>query len=109
MWGALATDLEAHLAFEEDVIFPAYAKQSPACRDLVKRLVAEHAVIRELFEEIGVTIQLHAIRAWTIEVLVELLREHAAVENERIYPWVALEARTWAPRSDGPLTGAAAS
>ena len=95
VWGAFAADVEAHLAFEEDVLFPAFAKQSTDCRKLVNRLDVEHAVIRELLEEIGLSIQLHVIRVWTIEVFVELMREHAEVENERLYPWVELEARSW--------------
>ena len=49
-----------------------------------------------VLEEIGLSIQLHVIRVWTIEVFVELMREHAEVENERLYPWVELEARSWA-------------
>lgn len=97
-WESFAADIESHLAFEETVLFPVFAKQSVECRALVKRLVLEHAVIRELIEEIGIAIQLHQVRAWTIEVLVELMREHAAIESERIYPWIELEARPWSTR-----------
>lgn len=105
VWSQFAADVEAHLAFEEDVLFPAYAKQSQECKELVKRLVGEHAVLRELLLEIGVAIQLHDIRVWTIEVFVELLREHAAVENEHIYPWVELEARQWSRRGKASASG----
>ena len=104
-WAAFSTDIEAHLAFEETVLFPAFAKQSAECSALVKRLALEHAVIRELIEEIAIAIQLHQVRAWTIELLVELMREHAAVENERIYPWAELEARPWSDEVVLPATG----
>lgn len=69
----------AHLAFEEEVVFPAFAKQSAECTALVKRLVGEHAAIRELLDENGIAIQ-------------------------RIYPWIELESRAW---SDSTVAGAA--
>jgi hemerythrin-like domain-containing protein len=103
-WRALAADVDAHLQFEEEVLFPVFAKQSTECRDLVKRLVLEHAVIRELLEEIAIGIQLHQVRPWTIEVVIDLMREHAAVESERLYPWIELEGRPW---SAGARAGAA--
>ena len=99
VWGAFSADVKAHLRFEEDMLFPAFAKRGTEYRKLVQRFVVEHAVFRELLDEIANAIQLHVIRAWTIEVFLELMREHAAEENERLYPWVELEARGWTTAS----------
>jgi iron-sulfur cluster repair protein YtfE (RIC family) len=91
-WRAFAIDLETHLAFEEEVLFPAYAQATIERRELVKRLVAEHAAIRQMLEHIGVEIQLHTIRASTVELFTDLMREHAALENIRLYPWARARA-----------------
>jgi hemerythrin-like domain-containing protein len=92
-WAAFSTDIEAHLAFEEAVLFPAYAKQGTECRALVKRLGVVHVAIRALIDEIRAAIRSRELRIWTIEVFVELMREHVAVENERIYPGIEHDAR----------------
>ena len=85
-WSSFASDLCDHLVFEEQAVFPVYAEQSKECRRLVEKLTAEHETIRELLDEIGVSVQTHEVRAYTIAALVQLLREHAALENTRIYP-----------------------
>ena len=104
VWRAFADDLEAHLAFEEEVLFPAYSHGSRERRELVRRLVGEHAAIRQLLEHIGVDIQLHTIRATTIEVFIDLMREHAAIENTELYPWLDLEGRALSMTKDPPHT-----
>jgi hemerythrin-like domain-containing protein len=96
VWKSFAADLEAHMAFEEEALFPAFGQGGIECRDLVKQLVGEHAAIRQLLEQIGIDIQLHTIRASTIELFTDLMREHAALENSRFYPWAELEGRAWA-------------
>jgi iron-sulfur cluster repair protein YtfE (RIC family) len=85
-WSSFASDLCDHLAFEERAVFPVCAEQDKECRRLVAKLTAEHDTIRELLDEIGVSIQTHEVRAYTIAALVQVLREHAALENARIYP-----------------------
>ena len=84
-WLAFAADLHAHFAFEEDMLFPAFAQQNRDARELVRSLVAEHAAARQLAEEIGLQLRRQDIRTSTLEVLSDLLREHAEVKNARIY------------------------
>ena len=85
-WATFSIDIGAHLAFEEAVLFPAYAEKGADCRALVKRLGVVHVAIRALMDEIRAAIEAHELRIWTLEVFVALMREHVAVENERIYP-----------------------
>lgn len=91
VWRVFAGDVERHLALEETELFPRYCRQGADCRSLVEELVAQHREIRRLLEELGVQIQLKAVRAPMIEAFVDLLRRHAALENARIYPWAAGE------------------
>jgi iron-sulfur cluster repair protein YtfE (RIC family) len=86
VWDDFADDLEAHLAFEEEEVFPALAKDAPA---LVERLTAQHEMIRRRLTELGVEIQVHTVRADTLETFVDALRQHAALENEQLYPRLA--------------------
>jgi len=85
-WLAFAADLHAHFAFEEDMLFPAFAQQSLEAGKLVQSLVAEHAAARQLAAEIGLQLRRQDVRTSTLEVLSDLLREHAEVKNARIYP-----------------------
>lgn len=87
VWDAFVDDIDDHFAFEEEVLFPVLAAQSPDDRALVERLLGQHAEVRGTLEQLGVQIQLHEIRAETIDRLVALLRAHAALERDRLYSW----------------------
>lgn len=99
VWSSFTADLEAHLAFEEAQLFPGFAAQGPACQVLVCRLCDQHVEFRELLTSIGLQIQLKEIRPATIEAFTALLREHAALESDTIYPWAARAA------SESPASG----
>jgi iron-sulfur cluster repair protein YtfE (RIC family) len=96
VWDGFAADLEDHFTFEETMVFPAFAQRGAHCRRVVSVLVREHAEIRRLLEELGLQIQLHEIRAATVEALVDRLRAHAELEDLEVYPWADLHR----PRED---------
>ncbi len=96
VWDDFADDLEAHLSFEEHEVFPLVAEAAPGGRELARRLREQHELIRRRLAELGVEIQLHILRADTLDAFVAALRAHAQLETDRLYPW--LEARTGAPR-----------
>jgi hypothetical protein len=73
-----------HLRAEEDEILPAYGEFDP---DDAAGIRNEHASIRARLYEIAVEVELHAIRAVTIEGIVEALRAHALHEDSGMYPW----------------------
>lgn len=100
-WSSFVRDIEEHLRFEEAQVFPEYSRWNPECRDLVDALSAQHAEILRLLESLGLQLQLHEIRATTIERFVELMRKHAEIENARIYPWLAHEGH---PEEPGAAT-----
>ncbi|MFZ6182792.1 hemerythrin domain-containing protein [Nannocystis pusilla] len=93
VWTGFTREIEDHFQFEQEQVFPGFARQSPECREMVDMLSAQHAKILQELESLGLQIQLHEIRAPTIERLVELMRKHAEVENTHIYPWLAREGR----------------
>jgi hypothetical protein len=93
VWSAFVRDIEEHFRFEEERVFPGFGRRGPECRELVDSLSAEHAEVRHSLESLGLQIQLHEIRATTIERFVDLMRKHAEVENAHIYPWLDLEGR----------------
>ena len=76
-----------HLAAEELVILPGYQVASPRDADVIR---ADHAAIRQLLFRVGLEIDLHLIRAHTVERLLAQLREHAEHEDTAMYPWAQL-------------------
>lgn len=86
VWSAFAADVEAHLRLEEEEVFPTLRERGPAQAELVARLVAEHDEIRRRLFTLGVEIQVHAIRADTIDAFLAAMRRHAERENAELYP-----------------------
>jgi hemerythrin-like domain-containing protein len=84
LWSAFDTRLRAHLELEERYVIPALAQSYP--RDAA-RLLAEHALIRASLLQLGVALDLHLSRAEMIARFVELLRWHAAREDQLLYAW----------------------
>lgn len=70
----------------EQATLTAYAEREP---DDARRLVDDHEVLRRLLLQLGVEVELHAIRAEQVAELVEFLHDHAAREERGLYPWIA--------------------
>jgi hemerythrin-like domain-containing protein len=94
VWDEFAQDVRAHLEFEETMLFPRLPADAPTVRALLDTLRAQHAEIRRQLEAIGVEIQLHGIRARTVDAFIELMRRHAALEDESLYPWALVRSRS---------------
>ena len=86
-WRELEAELLDHIAAEEEVILPGYAKHAP---DDAKRILEDHARIRELVTPVGVEIELHQTRASRLRLLTEALAAHAEHEDSLMYPWAEL-------------------
>jgi len=82
---AFASDVATHFDFEDEVVFPAIARRNLAGAELIRRLVAEHAAMEQLMEEIVEQFRRHELRTTTLEIFLDLWREHAALEDARIY------------------------
>lgn len=90
VWTGFMTDIERHLGFEEQQIFPRYSEGSPDRSAVARRLLDQHAEMRRMLDSIGLQIQLKEVRAATIEAFTALMREHASVEDTSVYPWAVL-------------------
>lgn len=92
VWDDFARQLESHLSFEEQAVFPVYERQGPLAAALVRGLRKEHDAIRKQLDQLGVDLQLHLTRAETIGRFLTLLRVHARRERQTLYPWMAASA-----------------
>ena len=69
---------------EEDAILPAYTKRYPEDAQAIYR---SHQELRRQLFRLGVEVELHEVRAETLEQLVQSLRSHSAHEDRGMYPW----------------------
>lgn len=89
-WSGFVRELEDHMAAEEEVLLPEFAVAHPAEAVVLSE---QHGHFRRRLAELGVQIDLHCLRAETIDVLVEELRAHARREDLLLYPWAATHVR----------------
>lgn len=94
-WTGFEYAVRAHLAFEEIEILPLLERSQPG---VVARVRSEHAGIRRSLDELGVALELHAIRAHMTDDLIRELRAHARWEETSFYPFAALERHPAAQR-----------
>lgn len=84
LWNRFDRSIEAHMALEEQLILPEFAKADPAEAAVVTR---EHVAIRASLSELGIGVDLHCTNADTIEHFLRILRDHAKREEARMYRW----------------------
>lgn len=76
--------LSEHLALEDELLLPEFARFDAA---EAEDLAAEHRIIRQRVEELGIADNLHMSRANAIRELVDMLRGHAHREDVGLYAW----------------------
>jgi hypothetical protein len=81
-WAELEPRVIRHMEAEERYLLPLVEADHPA---QAKRTLLEHAQIRDLIAELGVAVELHAVRSADIQALIELLRAHSQREDEELY------------------------
>ena len=81
-WAELEPRLIRHMEAEERYLLPLVQADHPA---ETKRTLLEHAQIRDRIAELGVAVELHAVRSSDIQALIELLRAHSKREDEELY------------------------
>jgi hemerythrin-like domain-containing protein len=81
---AMEAGLKTHLEMEEREILPLFAQMHA---DDAVRIREEHGYIRRRLEDLGIAIELHALRADMVEDFATLLRAHAAHEDKVMYEW----------------------
>jgi hemerythrin-like domain-containing protein len=83
-WTDFEKGLLAHLEVEEKFILPPFAKDHELEASVIRR---EHDGFREKLAELGVMVDLHAIRMDVANLFVRALREHARREDSLMYRW----------------------
>ncbi len=88
-FAAFRTGLLAHIAEEEEHLFPVLDETDPALRKLAARLLDEHREIRGILDQIDRAFSSGSgeIEALGLE-LVNVLGEHNAREEGFVYPWL---------------------
>ena len=81
-WAELEPRLTLHMQAEERYLLPLLEATHPA---EIQRILLEHARIRDTVAQLGVAVELHAVRKNDIQALVELLLAHAKHEDEELY------------------------
>lgn len=84
LWRELDHGLLSHMDAEERLVLPAFAHVDHA---EALALLREHGDLREQLLELGVAVDLHALRFERSEELVQLLLAHAAREERLLYRW----------------------
>jgi len=85
VWGRFESNLLEHLKLEERQAFPPVAASH---RVEIEALRAEHREIRRRVAELGICVELHALREGAVLELIELLRAHAERETRSLYTWL---------------------
>jgi hemerythrin superfamily protein len=83
-WGRFERELLDHLEGEERHLLPIFEREYP---DETESLREEHANIRLLLANLGVQLELHALREQHARHFIELLQEHASREEALLYRW----------------------
>lgn len=83
-WLAVEAALTSHIDFEEGCMLPAFEVGFPYEAAQIRR---EHRLIREALAQLGIDLDLHALRPETAEHFIARLRKHAAREDTLFYVW----------------------
>jgi hemerythrin len=81
-WRELEHRLLAHLDAEEQYLLPLVEASHPFQVECTRR---EHDEIRRLVAELGIAVELHAVRESAISELVRTIDEHAEREDRTLY------------------------
>ena len=84
LWTTFENDFESHMALEEQLIFPEFAKLEPA---EAAALTREHAAIRACLSELRPGVYLHCTNVDAVESFIRVLEEHAKREDALMYRW----------------------
>lgn len=84
VWTKFEHALLSHMEAEERFVLPSFAKVD---RPEAVALIRDHGAFREQLLELGVAVDLHAIRYERSREFVDRLRAHGAREDNLLYRW----------------------
>jgi hemerythrin-like domain-containing protein len=85
-WSAFERGLLRHLEQEEAEILPGFARDDAVG---AREILSDHARIRRALLELGLSRDLHLLRAAAVEQFAEQLRAHARREEAVLYAWAS--------------------
>ena len=85
VWTRFERNLQDHLDAEEQCLFPLVLS---AHRCEVEQLRDEHQHIRGALSELGIAVDLHALRKASVDELIDYLQRHAVREEHSLYDWI---------------------
>jgi len=83
-WNRFERELLQHLESEETFLLPRFEREYPEETAVLR---VEHESIRRLLADMGIQVELHALREQHARHFVESLRGHAAREELLLYRW----------------------
>lgn len=83
-WLVLEAALTSHIDFEERCLMPRFEVGFPYEAAHIRQ---EHRLIREAVAQLGIDLDLHALRPESAEHFIARLRKHAAREDTLFYVW----------------------
>jgi hemerythrin superfamily protein len=83
-WGQFEEELLDHIDVEEVYLLPPFENEHPAETAALRQ---EHATIGYLLADMGVRLELHAVKEPNVQRLMALLRSYAAKEDRLLYEW----------------------
>jgi hypothetical protein len=83
-WARFEQAFLNHIDAEEVFLLPSFDRMDPSEGTVIRQ---EHANLRHLLADMGVRLELHAVKEEHVERLIAALRLHARREEEFLYRW----------------------
>jgi hemerythrin-like domain-containing protein len=98
-WGHFESEVLRHFEIEENELFERYLPEHPY---EIARLTQEHETLRRDVLALGISADLHSLRADAVRAFISELRAHGVLEEQTLYSWAGdVEGATWAKIARG--------
>ena len=88
IWNIFARELEQHMQYEENLLFPAFAANGEVDAALIHRLRAEHMRLRSLCRALSDSGMHPADRGDQLAELARAIQSHTRGEQTTLFPWL---------------------
>jgi hemerythrin superfamily protein len=83
-WACFEQALLNHIDAEEVFLLPSFDRVEPSEAIAIRQ---EHATLRHLLADMGVRLELHAVKEEHVKRLIDAIRKHARREEAVLYKW----------------------
>jgi hypothetical protein len=93
-WGHFESEVLRHFQLEEHELFGRFLAEHP---DEIAGLTQQHEALRRDVLALGISADLHSLRADAVRAFIGELRAHGVLEEQTLYRWASnVEGDTWA-------------